>query len=392
MFARWLVKGMVFFVLLATTLRARGETSTPRGQDAPPSQRLALVRPAELTATEPRGPTPSPASTPVRATVPAPADDALAPDSSCVLPERRWQPGLFASDPRVPGEVVLTFDDGPNPWHTPRVLDLLAEFHLPATFFVVGAAINRRTYPLIQRIVAEGHTLGAHTYNHDIDLAFRAWDDGDYVQGQYVLGQIMIELALLATSADDFARLHRQVFGVASGHYQSVGSIRRHWHEYAERHAELLAQYGYNAEHRPYALVLARPPGGLPYVARSIDPRARLRHERALSRLGWLNILWHGGSGDTDPKHKNEPGFLLGNLRYQERLGGVLLMHDYMRKDALRTALRTMASSPKIIVVGIDRLLSRKFGCGRAALARALRPARPAISATRVADRMSAGE
>jgi peptidoglycan/xylan/chitin deacetylase (PgdA/CDA1 family) len=66
-----------------------------------------------------------------------------------------------------PGEqgVALTFDDGPDPEQTPRILDTLAEFNARATFFVLPAPALR--YPeLVARMVAEGHALGNHTYTH----------------------------------------------------------------------------------------------------------------------------------------------------------------------------------------------------------------------------------
>jgi peptidoglycan/xylan/chitin deacetylase (PgdA/CDA1 family) len=59
----------------------------------------------------------------------------------------------------------LTFDDGPHPEHTPRVLDALQQYGLTATFFVVGREAVR--YPeLVRRIVDEGHSLGNHTFTH----------------------------------------------------------------------------------------------------------------------------------------------------------------------------------------------------------------------------------
>ncbi|MFZ4766186.1 MAG: polysaccharide deacetylase family protein [Roseimicrobium sp.] len=59
----------------------------------------------------------------------------------------------------------LTFDDGPHPKHTPLILDWLKEHHLRATFFLVGEKVGR--YPaLVQRIVAEGHHVGNHTWSH----------------------------------------------------------------------------------------------------------------------------------------------------------------------------------------------------------------------------------
>ena len=61
--------------------------------------------------------------------------------------------------------VALTFDDGPEPETTERVLDILAEHSLTATFFCVGELV--RQYPsIIKRIVAEGHEIGNHTMHH----------------------------------------------------------------------------------------------------------------------------------------------------------------------------------------------------------------------------------
>jgi peptidoglycan/xylan/chitin deacetylase (PgdA/CDA1 family) len=72
--------------------------------------------------------------------------------------------GLFWSE-RFPGRAALTFDDGPHPVNTPKVLDVLKKEGVKATFFVVGS--NVRKYPeLVRRIVAEGHALGSHSDNH----------------------------------------------------------------------------------------------------------------------------------------------------------------------------------------------------------------------------------
>lgn len=64
------------------------------------------------------------------------------------------------------GDFVLTFDDGPNPNVTPKVLDTLKEHGVQgAVFFVTGQ--NAQRYPdLVRRIVDEGHVLGGHTWNH----------------------------------------------------------------------------------------------------------------------------------------------------------------------------------------------------------------------------------
>src|SRR5437016_2530000 len=62
-----------------------------------------------------------------------------------------------------PPRIALTFDDGPTPGGTDRILDLLAELKAPATFFVIGQ--NVEGYPdLLRRIDAEGHLIGNHTF------------------------------------------------------------------------------------------------------------------------------------------------------------------------------------------------------------------------------------
>lgn len=63
-----------------------------------------------------------------------------------------------------PPTVALTFDDGPSPW-TPALLDTLRYYGVPATFFAIGA--NAARYPdLVRRTVAEGHSVGGHTWTH----------------------------------------------------------------------------------------------------------------------------------------------------------------------------------------------------------------------------------
>ncbi|MRG94778.1 polysaccharide deacetylase family protein [Polyangium spumosum] len=61
--------------------------------------------------------------------------------------------------------VALTFDDGPSPEHTPKVLDLLDRANVKATFFVIGK--KAEAHPeLVREIVARGHALGSHGHAH----------------------------------------------------------------------------------------------------------------------------------------------------------------------------------------------------------------------------------
>jgi len=62
-------------------------------------------------------------------------------------------------------QVAITFDDGPSPQWTPKILDILKTANVKAAFFLVGA--NAERYPaLVRRIVEEGHEIGNHTYYH----------------------------------------------------------------------------------------------------------------------------------------------------------------------------------------------------------------------------------
>lgn len=61
--------------------------------------------------------------------------------------------------------VALTFDDGPDPASTPKVLDILREHNIKALFFVIGERAERHP-DLIERIVGEGHAIGNHSYSH----------------------------------------------------------------------------------------------------------------------------------------------------------------------------------------------------------------------------------
>jgi len=61
--------------------------------------------------------------------------------------------------------IALTFDDGPDPDRTPALLDTLAALGAPATFFLLGRAVEKNP-ELAARIAREGHEIGNHTYNH----------------------------------------------------------------------------------------------------------------------------------------------------------------------------------------------------------------------------------
>ena len=89
---------------------------------------------------------------------------------------------------RVPKKtMVLTFDDGPDPEWTPKVLDKLKKHHAHGVFFVTGTMASR--YPdLVKRMVDEGHEVGLHTFNHP-DLSYQSKNriDWELAQNQLAL-------------------------------------------------------------------------------------------------------------------------------------------------------------------------------------------------------------
>ncbi len=64
-----------------------------------------------------------------------------------------------------PGVVALTFDDGPDPRWTPQILAVLADRHVPATFFVIGEQATRHP-ELLRQVIRQGSEIGVHSYRH----------------------------------------------------------------------------------------------------------------------------------------------------------------------------------------------------------------------------------
>ena len=77
-----------------------------------------------------------------------------------------WFGGGITHGPRSSNEVALTFDDGPNTVTTPALMKLLDDAHVQGTFFVVGKAVVREP-AIVRALVAHGHLVGNHSYEHD---------------------------------------------------------------------------------------------------------------------------------------------------------------------------------------------------------------------------------
>ena len=167
-----------------------------------------------------------------------------------------------------PHRVAITFDDGPDPKWTPRILEILKAKKVPAAFFVLGTQAQH--YPdLVGRIVSEGHEIGNHTYTH---------------QNLAEAGDQQIELELNATT-----RLIEAITGHSTAYFRPP----------------------YNSDGTPVepgelrALRVARDLGYLT-VTQSIDPDdwekpgadAILRRVKAQRAAGGSIILLHDAGGD----------------------------------------------------------------------------------------------
>lgn len=78
-----------------------------------------------------------------------------------------WNPkdGVIISGKTDSKRIALTFDDGPHPFKTDEILDLLKEYQIPATFFVIGQNVAAYS-DVVLREIEEGHEVGNHTYHH----------------------------------------------------------------------------------------------------------------------------------------------------------------------------------------------------------------------------------
>jgi peptidoglycan/xylan/chitin deacetylase (PgdA/CDA1 family) len=112
------------------------------------------------------------------------ADGVARPQSSLFYP-------TISHGPRSRQRVALTFDDGPDPLVTPQVLDLLAQHGARATFFVMGKSLAAQP-GLAQRMFAEGHIAGNHSWRHSRWQNFRRfhWQLRELEQGQQAIAEL----------------------------------------------------------------------------------------------------------------------------------------------------------------------------------------------------------
>ena len=136
------------------------------GDDPVSTPARHVVTPAANTAKAPQSASPAPQKAP-----PSTPKPPSKPDTKpTVRPVSHDKSGPYGSMHKTGVKAVaLTFDDGPHPTWTPKVLDLLHKQGIKATFCLIGVEV--RTHPeLVRRIVREGHTLCNHSWSHNIQM------------------------------------------------------------------------------------------------------------------------------------------------------------------------------------------------------------------------------
>ncbi len=174
----WLTVGVVFLALLATVIWTWARGGMPPARRPPHPGIGGMPSLGETADIDPSGADPSGAD-PAEAdaangeggrAVPMPlATSSAVGEETDDTPPARTPPhgGELIYHGRRDGrmEIALSFDDGPHPRYTPMILDILAEYGIRATFFMVGENVGY--YPAAaEAVVAAGHELGNHTFTH----------------------------------------------------------------------------------------------------------------------------------------------------------------------------------------------------------------------------------
>jgi peptidoglycan-N-acetylglucosamine deacetylase len=100
------------------------------------------------------------------------AATAVAAGYQSMAPTAQWYGRTFIGLPRGVKQLALTYDDGPNDPHTPRLLEVLARHRVHATFFLIGRYVQQRP-EIVREIAKAGHIIGNHTFSHPL-LIFKS--------------------------------------------------------------------------------------------------------------------------------------------------------------------------------------------------------------------------
>ena len=176
--------------------------------------------------------------------------------------------------------VYLTFDDGPNRYSTPKVLDILKKNDVKATFFELKPA--KKDFDLTERVLAEGHTLAMHGYKHKYD-------------------EIYVSEESYRENLDKLRDLFFQKFGV--------------W------------------------CTLTRFPGGSSNMVSDYNPGIMTKLTKKLDGWGYHYFDWNVSSGDAGGAKNADEVFRNFKKELSGRKAAVVLMHDFYKNDKTIDAL-----------------------------------------------------
>lgn len=186
--------------------------------------------------------------------------------------------------------AYLTFDDGPSETVTPQILDILKSENVNATFFLIGKYVDKNDVSknLVKREIAEGNSIGIHSYSHDYNYLFPN-------------GKINLENCM-----SDFEKTDKTLKNVLGQDF-STRAIRF--------------------------------PGGQITWAKK-DPQGAEVVDKALHEKDWHQIDWNALSGDAEAGHKNAAALTEEAIKtIGNREKAVILMHDTYGKEETAKAL-----------------------------------------------------
>lgn len=132
--------------------------------------------------------------------------------------------------------VYLTFDDGPSK-NTAKVLDVLKEYDIKATFFVIGKDLSEEGIEQMKRAIEEGHVIGMHTYSHDYKCIYASVQD------------FLADLDALRKTLTEILGESPNIFRFPGGSYCSYGkSIRKELIEEMTRRGYTYYDWNVSAE------------------------------------------------------------------------------------------------------------------------------------------------
>ena len=185
------------------------------------------------------------------------------------------------------GEAVyLTFDDGPIPEVTPKVLDILDRYGVKATFFMVGENIDKHP-DVFEQVVKAGHSVGNHTYNH-----LKGWD----------------------TSFDEY-----------------MANVKKWEDAYLSAAGGLSVKRSFSETVFQRKRSLFRPPYG----------KATLKQRKALHMMGYSLIYWDILTRDYNATRTPEQ--MLRLIQNEVRPGSIINFHDSLKSNERMLAVLPQA-------------------------------------------------